>query len=87
MGVNITSKKPQFSQASFIISIVAALSSPLSFPMSITGKVVISMCVCLRERESERELKCSAETESLRAIYRLQGSALGFGAYYRKFDT
>jgi hypothetical protein len=36
-----TSKKPQFSQASFISSMVAPLSSPLSFSMSITGKVSI----------------------------------------------
>ena len=36
-----TSKKPQFSQASFIISMAAALSSVLSFPMSTTGKFAI----------------------------------------------
>jgi len=35
-----TSKKPQFSQASLIFSMVAALSSPFSFSMLITGNSI-----------------------------------------------
>lgn len=42
-----TSKKPQFSQASLINSIVADLSSPLSFSMLINGKVGVVAAIFL----------------------------------------